>query len=299
LGGAGAEDVSSPLSAKPSPARLCLNSIVDVCDAPEWTHVTRLTRGYRIFHSKEDALLSLFTLHNDTLNIWTHLLGLAWLLYVTPETYSQLRRNGSYAHDYVFFTLYLIGAVTQMATSVLYHTFRCVSSDVETALLKLDILGIFSMLCGAWILAMTQVWHCKPLIAAAYLAAEAVILCSFAYSGVRAAHDPRWVSAYHFVAALSVGFGLVPCLHALFNCATRACFRVLSLAEVGVFASYAAGFVFFITRVPERFLPGVFDIFGHSHAVWHLFVWIACRHWLLGMLEFNSNFMQEGAAACA
>ena len=261
--------------------------------------MTHLTRGYRVFHSTKDAVASLFSLHNDTLNIWTHLLGLAWLLYVIPETFARLGSSGSYTRDYVFFALYFFGALTQMGTSVLYHTFRCVSNDFETALLKLDIFGIFAMIIGAWVLAMTQAFHCRPYTAGAYLTAEAVILVCFAFSGIRAAHDQRWISTYHFVASLSVGFGLVPSLHALLTCATSDCFRVLSLAEIGLFSYYACGFLFFVTRIPERFVPNVFDFFGHSHSIWHVFVFLAARHWLLGMLDFNTTFMQEGVASCA
>lgn len=38
---------------------------------------------------------------------------------------------------------------------------------------------------------------------------------------------------------------------------------------------YALGVGFYTSRVPERFLPGYFDFFGHSHTLWHICVVLA------------------------
>jgi adiponectin receptor len=45
---------------------------------------------------------------------------------------------------------------------------------------------------------------------------------------------------------------------------------------------YLAGVFFYCSRFPERFFyilirlsPGMFDFFGHSHQIWHLFVFTA------------------------
>jgi adiponectin receptor len=35
---------------------------------------------------------------------------------------------------------------------------------------------------------------------------------------------------------------------------------------------YATGAVFYVTRIPERWKPGAFDIAGHSHQIFHVFV---------------------------
>lgn len=36
--------------------------------------------------------------------------------------------------------------------------------------------------------------------------------------------------------------------------------------------AYAIGAGFYVSRVPERWWPGVFDIAGHSHQIFHVFV---------------------------
>ena len=50
--------------------------IASIKDAPEWLHDDFLIHGYRINHHKTiDILKSLFSMHNETLNIWSHLIG--------------------------------------------------------------------------------------------------------------------------------------------------------------------------------------------------------------------------------
>jgi adiponectin receptor len=60
---------------------------------PEYLIFNRyILSGYRVNFSAKDSLLSLFTWHNETLNIWTHVLGfilffclfLAWACYAPP-----------------------------------------------------------------------------------------------------------------------------------------------------------------------------------------------------------------------
>merc|ERR1711871_552751 len=41
---------------------------------------------------------------------------------------------------------------------------------------------------------------------------------------------------------------------------------------VSSFSFYVVGFFFFLTKIPERFFPGKFDLIGHSHNWWHLLV---------------------------
>jgi adiponectin receptor len=53
-----------------------------------------------------------------------------------------------------------------------------------------------------------------------------------------------------------------------------------------MFGSYGIGFLFFVTRFPERLFPGTFDYIGTSHQIWHVFVWIAGFAWCEGMREY-------------
>ena len=48
------------------------------------------------------------------------------------------------------------------------------------------------------------------------------------------------------------------------------------LGIVYMYSFYAAGVFFYSSKLPERFWPGKFDIFCHSHQFWHIFVFLVC-----------------------
>lgn len=45
-------------------------------DAPEFMHKKYIKRGYRINFNNTQLVKSLFMLHNETVNVWTHLIGM-------------------------------------------------------------------------------------------------------------------------------------------------------------------------------------------------------------------------------
>jgi len=54
------------------------------------------------------------------------------------------------------------------------------------------------------------------------------------------------------------------------------------------YLSYAIGVVFYMSRFPERFFPGIFDYFGSSHQIWHCFVIMGARSVHSGLLNYSS-----------
>jgi adiponectin receptor len=89
-----------------------------------------------------------------------------------------------------------------------------------------------------------------------------------------------------------IGFaltGVVPELHFFQQYGASALFQVVDVFHI-VFVSaalYLVGAFVYVRRIPERWWPGAFDIWGHSHQFWHLFVFFAAvahglvrrRHW--------------------
>ncbi|TKY73151.1 Heptahelical transmembrane protein 2 [Spatholobus suberectus] len=60
---------------------------------------------------------------------------------------------------------------------------------------------------------------------------------------------------------------------------------------------YATGAVFYVTRIPEQWKPGAFDIAGHSHQIFHVFVALgALAHTLAILLVME---FRRGSPNCA
>ena len=94
--------------------------------------------------------------------------------------------------------------------------------------------------------------------------------------------------AYFVVMGSAVAFGVVPCAHMYRQCEHFGGAVATERALAGMFGNYFVGWLLLVSRFPERLSPGLFDIVGHSHQWWHLFVFLAGRTWLLALLDLNA-----------
>eukprot|EP00753_Platysulcus_tardus_P021469 PLAT9015.3.p3 GENE.PLAT9015.3~~PLAT9015.3.p3 ORF type:complete len:134 (+),score=49.47 PLAT9015.3:698-1099(+) len=118
--------------------------------------------------------------------------------------------------------------------------------------------------------------------------------------GLLAAHHPRLrkpESAHIRVAILLAmsAFGLVPLLHwaSIVPVVVRDLF-VSQLARI--FVWYGIGFVFYRFRLPERWAPGLFDTWGSSHQLWHLFILVGAVQSYLAMNGLRTYHAEQGCA---
>ena len=66
--------------------------------APEHSRYDYILYGYRKTMRPRAALGSLFKMHNETFNVWTHLLGLVWCVNKLAQTLTTVP-CGARAHD--------------------------------------------------------------------------------------------------------------------------------------------------------------------------------------------------------
>mmetsp|Transcript_66134 Transcript_66134/g.213847 ORF Transcript_66134/g.213847 Transcript_66134/m.213847 type:complete len:128 (-) Transcript_66134:38-421(-) len=59
---------------------------------------------------------------------------------------------------------------------------------------------------------------------------------------------------------------------------------------MAMFVCYGFGACFYIAKWPERRWPGRFDLIGHSHQVWHVFVLLAALSWVHGSFAMLEHF---------
>ncbi|GAA6090017.1 adiponectin receptor protein 1b [Tachysurus ichikawai] len=80
---------------------------------------------------------SIFRIHTETGNIWTHLLGL--ILFICLGTLTMLRPNVSFMaplQEKVVFGMFFLGAVLCLCFSWLFHTVYCHSEKVSRTFSK-------------------------------------------------------------------------------------------------------------------------------------------------------------------
>ncbi|GFR41577.1 hypothetical protein Agub_g2298, partial [Astrephomene gubernaculifera] len=101
-----------------------------------WQRFPYLKYGYRRGGSYTQCLLSLFSLHNETVNAWTTLLSVIMGFVLFLDTVSHLRCSWL---DFSPFLAAWIGQTLHGPLSCGYHTFMCMSPTIANRWRKLDL----------------------------------------------------------------------------------------------------------------------------------------------------------------
>ncbi|CAM0871709.1 unnamed protein product [Alopecurus aequalis] len=286
---------------------------------------------YRSEWPVKQALLSVFALHNETINVWTHLIGFFVFLALTVCAATMVPKEASVATSaghltngtvnpttlmasyrthgaavamqavmcpnvsvsvetelaaaaslstsaghpvtrWPFYS-YLCGAMFCLLMSSGCHLLSCHSEHACYVLLRLDYAGITGLIVTSFYPLVYYTFLCDPFYRNLYLGAITVFgVAAVAVSmlSVFEAPELRWARAALF--ACMATSGLVPIVHKLLLFGARPEAVLTTTYEVAMGAFYLAGLVVYGARVPERWMPGRFDLFGHSHQLFHALV---------------------------
>lgn len=165
-------------------------------DTPDYAKYKYIEQGYRVDYSVYQCFSSLFTFHNESLNIWTHLIALiAWISlfaiyaadYIQTITTQQAvstslsSSSATYVNDmglyglnstdtdFILLTMYMFVGGCVYFFSVIYHTFGCLNEPCHDCLLKFDLMGICILLFGSYFPFFFYAFHCRPALQQVYL----------------------------------------------------------------------------------------------------------------------------------
>ncbi|XP_048468106.1 adiponectin receptor protein 1 [Rhincodon typus] len=236
---------------------------------------------------------SIFRIHTETGNIWTHLLGFVFFLCLGILT--LLRPNMYFMaplQEKVVFGMFFLGAVLCLSFSWLFHTVYCHSEKVSRTFSKLDYSGIALLIMGSFVPWLYYSFYCSPQPRLIYLG----IVCALGISAIIVAQWDRFATPKHRLtrAGVFLGLGLsgiVPTLH--FTIA-EGFVKATTVGQMGWFflmaAMYITGAGLYAARIPERFFPGKCDIWFQSHQLFHVLVVVAAFvhfHGVSNLQEFR------------
>ncbi|KAH7131520.1 mPR-like GPCR protein [Dactylonectria estremocensis] len=273
-------------------------------DLPAWRRDNGyITSGYRQSHSSyAHSFRSLFYLHNETVNIWSHLLGAVVFLGSAAYVYHVVRPRyeTATAADVFVFACFFGGAVLCLGMSA---TFHCLSNHSEMVYKwgnKLDYTGIVALIVGSYFPALYYGLFCKPHLVEAYLYA----ICSLGVgcalvSWIERFRTPTW-RPYRTMMFVALGLsGVVPIFHGSMIYGVQGLHERMSLGWVVLHgAMYIFGAFLYAFRWPERSAPGVFDIWGSSHQIFHMFVILAAVTHFYGMAKAFDHHHTTMGSAC-
>jgi adiponectin receptor len=243
---------------------------------------------------------SLTYLHNETVNIYTHLLpSLAAIptALVLHRALSPRYESATHA-DIAAFTCFFAGAVFCLTMSATYHTISNHSPLVARIGNSFDYVGIVGLIVGSVIPSVYYGFYCAPQLQQLYWTMILTIGlgCSIV-SVMPRFRTPAWRP---FRAGMFVSMGmstLIPILQGLSMYGPEQMRRQIGLGWLLLQGFlYILGAGLYAARVPERLWPGKFDLLGSSHQIFHVFVVLAAASYLTGLLS-AFDYRHSGLAA--
>ena len=155
-----AREGGSAAATEPEPRRLLSNSQV-----PLWYTDSFILTGYRpVTHSVKFCFNSLTYLHNETVNIYSHLIPAfcAVILASLMSSYFRATFPKATRSDRLAFEVYLATSTVCFAVSSLYHTLLCHSRYYRDLWVRLDYVAIVFQILGSFVSGIYIGFYCEP-----------------------------------------------------------------------------------------------------------------------------------------
>ncbi|EPY20881.1 adiponectin receptor [Strigomonas culicis] len=268
---------------------------------PEYLQDNRyILASYRAYYSTTACIRSIFRLHNETFNIWTHLLGGLYFVYLVIDLFcyllwpdyqlgndvtvvmheehnkvhSVVREKGKQTSiPFFIFGFFSVGCVACMLCSAYFHTFLCHMSEEHYRVAHaIDYFGITILTVSSFIPFCYYAFVCDPQWGRNYV----IMISCFGVVGMLGPFFRHWTSTAFATKKVlfyvcMVGSGIFPTLHLfIFHPHTTEIPVVAGLLQMLIF--YGIGVFIYAFKIPEVFSPGTFDVYCGSHQLWHMFV---------------------------
>lgn len=179
-----------------------------------WRVNPYITKGYRFSESKVDCMRSIFNFSNETVNIWTHMVGLVIVLAIAFHFYpSSVNFSQSSRTDIVFAAMFFFAACKCLVCSVMWHT---MSSIAEQGLMErfacVDYTGISLLIAASIMTTEYTAFYCEPVSRWTYIFLTATlgvggVILPWHPTFNRA--DMNWARVLFYVSLATTGFAPV------------------------------------------------------------------------------------------
>jgi adiponectin receptor len=258
-------------------------------DLPAWYQDNPAVRtAYRpVTESTIPCLHSLTYLHNETLNIYTHLIPA--ILSIAAQVYIQALISHHFpqatTRDRLMFSANILAGMVTMTLSTCYHTLINHSFPVSSLFLRFDYIGILTLILGSFFSGIFVGFYCEQTLQQVYwtmiISLSVVTSILVLHPQLQGLRFRSHRTAAFIATALS---GFAPIGHGLWlygweEMLVRSGMPYWFLEGV----LYGFGALFFVTRFPESIWPGKFDVWGGSHQIFHVLVVLAGMVHLVGV----------------
>jgi len=184
---------------------------------------------------------------------------------------------------------YLAGAMFCLLVSSACHLLSCHSEHTCYVMLRLDYGGISALIVTSFYPLVYYTFICDPFSRNLYMGFITVFgVASVFVSLVPVFERPEFTMVRAGLFACMGLSGLVPIMHKMVAFGDRPEAVITTAYEIVMLSFYGIGVIVYALRIPERWLPGKFDLIGHSHQLWHVLVIAgAYTHYLAGLVYLS------------
>lgn len=279
---------------------------------PEWTKRDYIIYGYRSKKSINECIFSIFKIHNETINIWSHLISLITFLYIlwydvinykkcnianityitnTANTanitditnitdianvnnaINILQIDNILYYNYIILLLYDLISITTFGISTIYHTFIPNDYDNYIILLKLDLLTIILVICSSNFIIMYYWFWCIS----NYLNMYIIASCIYLFGGIILLCFLDIIKKYNYILIYFSSYNLgiiIGYIYIIYNYKENVN-KYIVYNFAGPLIIYMIGFIIYSAKIPEKVLYNYTDYIGNSHQIWHILSFIA------------------------
>lgn len=266
-----------------------------------WRINPHITRGYRFSENKLDCVRSAFSVSNETVNIWSHAIGLVIVLAIAFYFYpASVNFTQSSKTDIFFAAMFFFAACKCLVCSCLWHTMNSIADQtLMEHFACVDYTGISLLIAASIMTTEYTAFYCEPISRWIYIVTTAVL----GVGGVILPWHPTfnrmdmaWARVAFYVTLGATGFAPVIQLNLTRGSQWSYYFYAPLLKSVAV---YLTGAIIYALKLPEKLVPGWFDYFGGSHNIWHLAVLGGILFHYLAMQAFFSGAFERAEVECS
>lgn len=273
-------------------------------DLPDWLRDNPFLSHYHRppMPSFGSCFKSIFKVHTETGNIWTHLVG--FIAFVGITLYMFLRpitATSPFPKDWqerlVFGAFFACGIIC-LGFSWIFHTVHCHSNMVSKIFRRLDYAGIVLFIMGSFIPPLYYAFYCSRVLKTVYM----TLTCTLGATCIIVSLWSKFNKPKYRIlrAGLLVAFGwsgIIPAVHLISVYEATLVMRQVAVEWIVLMCVlYTASAVTYATRIPERFFPGKFDIWFQSHQIFHVLVVIAAFVHLYGICQMAYYRFEQGSS---
>ncbi|EMC91355.1 hypothetical protein BAUCODRAFT_79819 [Baudoinia panamericana UAMH 10762] len=252
-----------------------------------WKGNPHIISGYRFSESTAECIRSCFSVSNETVNIWSHAIGLLVVLalafYVYPTTPAF---TAATKFDIAIAGCFFFAACKCLICSTMWHTMSSHSNQtIMERFACVDYTGISLLVATSIMTTEYTAFYCEPWSRWVYLTTTVVLGAAgtvLPWNPFFNRADMNWLRVAFYVSLAATGF--FPVLQLTLERGWNATAYFYAPISKSILV-YLGGALLYAARMPERFLPGWFDYVGASHNIWHFAV--------LGGILFHYTAMQR------